>query len=489
MADVPVVTASEDDLLSSTAAGSAAIRGSTWRVGGFVAGLVVGLASTAVLARHLQDVRFGQYAAATTLIAIVAGLSDLGLTAIGVRELSVRVGADRDALARNLLGLRVVVSVVGVLVVTAFAEVAGYGTTLVVGVLLAGFGLVLQSCQSTMTIALISELRLPWVAALDFLRALLTALFVFALALANARLLPFLAISIPVGFVVLTVNALVVRGRVPLLPTFHSGQWRRIMSGALPYTLAVAASTLYTYVAVIIVSLLTNKYALGYFGASARAMQILLVFPGLAVSTALPIFSRAARDDRVRLAYALGRVFEVSLLLGSLCALALTIGARIAIDVLGGSFIGATPLLSIQAAGLGASFVGAVWANGLISVGRYRSILMISVGSLLGGTVLIVVLVLLDGVRGAAIATMAGEVVLVVANGAALVHADRSLMPPLGIVPKVAAAIGLAALTTLAPLPVLASVVVASGTYVAVVVALGAVPAEVRQELRLRSRR
>jgi len=477
--------AAATDLLDTPAAGPTAIRGGTWRVVGYFAGLLLSVVSTALLYRHLGPRLTGKFNVVTNLVAIVAGFTDLGLTAIGVRELSVRRGEARDRLARSLLGMRIVTSVVGVAVIASFAIGVGYGTTLVIGVGLVGFALVLQTCQSTLTISLLADLRPAWVAAFDMLRATLTSVLVITLVLlVGPSLLPFLAVSIPVSAIVLAANVEVVRGRVPLLPAFHAGEWWAILRGALPFTFATAAATLYSQGAVIIVSLLAGADALGYFSLSVRAVQLLLVLPGLAISVALPIFSRAARDDRVRLAYALARTFEVSFLLGALVALAVAVGAPMAVTIFGPKFTPSVPLLAIQGTGLGASFVGAVWANGLLGLGRYRQILVINLLALVVGSALIVVLVLIDGVHGAAIATAAWEGAVVVLCGIMLVRADRLLMPPLQIVPKVAVALGLAALTTLLSVPVLLSVVLASAVYVAAVLILRAVPAEVFDELR-----
>ena len=132
------VAPSPSDMLDTTAAGPAAIRpGGALRIAGYVAGTLVAVGSTALLFRHLGLADTGLYQLALALVAIVAGLSDLGLTAIGVRELSIRTHEDRDVLARNLLGLRIVLSGLGVIAITGFTVVAGYGTTLVLGVALA----------------------------------------------------------------------------------------------------------------------------------------------------------------------------------------------------------------------------------------------------------------------------------------------------------------------------------------------------------------
>jgi len=246
----------------------------------------------------------------------------------------------------------------------------------------------------------------------------------------------------------------------------------------------VAAATVYFYLAVVLVSLLSSEETLGYFSVSVRVIQVLLVMPGLAIGAAFPIFSRAARDDRARLAYALGRVFEVSLLVGVLVALCLAIGAPLAIEVVGGpKFAPAATLLAIQAVGLGASFVGAVWANGLLSLHRYREILIISLIALIGGGALVALLVSLDGASGAAIATAADEAGLAILSGIALARADRSLKPPLRVVPGIALAAALAVASTLLDLPVLASVAVAAAIYIGAVLGLRVVPEELLEQL------
>ena len=86
------------------AAGAAAARGGGLRVGGYIVGALFSVISASLLTRHLGVVQFGEYVTALSLVAIVGALSDLGLTAVGVRELSMRPPAERWSLARDLLG-------------------------------------------------------------------------------------------------------------------------------------------------------------------------------------------------------------------------------------------------------------------------------------------------------------------------------------------------------------------------------------------------
>ena len=74
-------TAVAPDVLDTSAAGPAAIRGGAIRIVAFAAGTVFGVTSGALLYRHLGVVDTGRYSLAISLVAIVAGR--LGLRADG----------------------------------------------------------------------------------------------------------------------------------------------------------------------------------------------------------------------------------------------------------------------------------------------------------------------------------------------------------------------------------------------------------------------
>jgi O-antigen/teichoic acid export membrane protein len=179
----------------------------------------------------------------------------------------------------------------------------------------------------------------------------------------------------------------------------------------------------------------------------------------------------------------------VCLLAGVLVALCLAIGASVAVAVIAGpQFKPASSLLAIQGVGLGASFLGAVWGNGLLSLHRYREILTINLFALLVGGGLVAALVVIDGARGAAIGTTLFEFVVAGLSGWVLVRTDPGLKPPTRIIPAVTLATGLAVASTLLDLPVLVSTALAAVIYVVVVLALGAVPEELLEHAPWRRR-
>src|SRR2546423_10860380 len=72
-----------------------AIRGGAIRVAGYVAGVLVSLASAAILVRHLGIPGFGQYVTVTSLVALVAGMTEAGIAVYGIREWAGRGGGER----------------------------------------------------------------------------------------------------------------------------------------------------------------------------------------------------------------------------------------------------------------------------------------------------------------------------------------------------------------------------------------------------------
>jgi O-antigen/teichoic acid export membrane protein len=475
----------QGDLLATPEAGPAAIRGGVLRVGGYVSTTLLSAVSASLLLRHLGPIAFGLYLTAQSLIAIVDGVSDLGLTAIGVRELSLRHGAGRAAFARNLLGLRIAVTLVGVLAMLTFAAIVNYETVVLEGVLIAGVGLMLQCCQASLAISLMSRLRLGWVTVIEFTRQLILTSGIIALVALDAGILPFLGMTIPAAFAALGVTSALVRGHVPLRPSFDRGQWRAMLSVILPYSAAVVASALYFRLAVIIVSLIASAYELGQFGAAFRVIEALLVVPALGVSVAFPIFARAARDDRERLGYAIRRVFQVNLVLGIYAALGLIIGADLAIRVLAGpGYPDAPPILAVQGVALGAAFISALWGQVLLSLDRLRTILALNSAVLACGAVLITALVELDGAEGAAIATAAIEIGAAIAGGVIVARCDHRMAVPMGLLPRCALSACVGALALVVPAGDVARLLIMTALYTGAVFVLRLVPEEAWVELR-----
>jgi O-antigen/teichoic acid export membrane protein len=478
------------DILDTTDAGPAVIRGSLLRISGYGLGTLATVASSAVVIRHLGLIDTGHFTTVTALVTIIATISDLGLTGIAVRGYASGPRSEGQLFLRNLLGIRITIALGGLALAVLFGLLVGYPDVMVIGTVIAGAGMAVFVVQDACTVPLQVSLRFGWVAGLQLAVQVGVAIEALLLALAGASLLPFFALQLPVVVPVLVVTAVVGGHDSRLLPKIDAREWRRMVGRILPYSAAVVLSVVYFQIAQIMVSVLSSSAQTGYFGVSFRVLVAFTTVPPLLVSTSLPLLARAARDDRERFSYASRRLAETMMLAGCGVALGLFLGAGFAIRVIAGPGFGPSiDVLRILAFALLGTFVISARGYALLSLDRLRAILLSNAITL---TVVVAAgapLISAYGAEGAAIAMVAAELTLALCCEWALSHGAPELRLAPGFVLRAGAATllagGVALTLDVSPL---ASALVGSAIYIAALLAFGIIPAEIRHALFHRSR-
>jgi O-antigen/teichoic acid export membrane protein len=475
----------EVDLVDTPEAGPSVIRGSLMRLGGLIAGTLATVASSAVIIRHLGVVDTGRFVTVMALVVIVGSLSDLGLSAVGVREYTVRPRDQAVRFLRNLLGMRIAFVLVGLVIAFVFTLVAGYPSTMVIGTLLAGVGMVLYVIQQSLTIPLQSHLRFGWVASLQLIFQVAVALEGILLVLVGAGLLPFFALWAPVLVPVVALTAYVGGRETRVLPAVDTHEWRKVLRQILPYSAAVVLSVLYFRVVQIMISLLSSGTQTGYFGVAFRILETITTVPPLVVSSALPILARSAGSDPDRFDYAGRRLVETMMLAGVGVALIVFLGARFGVDLVAGPhFNPSVHVLQILAFALLGTCVIAARGYALLSLGALRAMMISNAIALCIVFAAGIPLISAHGATGGAIALTAAELTLALCYEVSLTRGRPQLRPSLGFIARVACAAGLAVLPTiLLDLSSLASALIGAVIYALALLLLRAVPVELRQAL------
>jgi O-antigen/teichoic acid export membrane protein len=421
------------DVLDSTRAGGLIIRGGAVRGAGYVVSTLVALLGVALVTRHLGVVDFGRFQTVISLITVVGAITDAGMATLGLREYSQQSGEARDRLMRSLLGLRLVLTLMGAAIATLIALAIGYDWELLLGTALAGLGLGFLVVQTTLTIPLAADLRNVAITALDVLRQVLTVGGYAALVAAGAGVAAFLGVTVPVGMVLLVVAALLVRGSVSLRPAFDLREWAAMLRSAVAFAMATAVGTIYLYTSQVLTAAVTGGRETGLFSASFRVFVVVATVPGLLITVAFPLLSRAARDDRERLAYAVHRLFDTTTVLGFGAAIGLVVGAEAIIDVMAGSgFRDAVPALRVQGVTLIASYALAPVGFALLSLHAHRAILVVNAIALAVMLASVGALASAFGAEGAALGTVLGEWTLAIGYLGALRRAAPSVAPSFG---------------------------------------------------------
>jgi O-antigen/teichoic acid export membrane protein len=418
-------------------AGPKALRGSVLVGGGYAITIALSLIAAPLLIRHLGIAAFGEYTTVLAIVAVASGITDAGLVNIALREWSTRSGRDRDQLMRSLLGIRLELGIAGVIAGALFTLVAGYDMTLVIGTVIAGVGMLLQTLANTLMVSLQGELRFGWVTIVDIARQAVGVALIVVLVIAGAGLLPFLAVTIPAGLVFLVFTAVLVRHDMPLWPAFRGAHWWPLVRDMIPYSAAIALNALYFRVTIIVMSLIAVPEQTGYFATSFKVIEVLIGVPGLAIGAAFPILASAAGTDSKRFAHATERIIELAQIAGGALVLAVVLSAPFIIRVLAGpAGAPATIVLQIQALALLATFLAVATSYPLLALRRHRALLIANSIALVVNIGLTLVLVPIADARGAAIAAVVAESSVCAAQLALLLR-ERVAKPRLSTFPLV----------------------------------------------------
>jgi O-antigen/teichoic acid export membrane protein len=460
-------------------AGERAIRGGAIRVVGYIAGVLVSLGAATILVRHLGISEFGRYATVTSLIAIVGGVTEAGISLYGIREYQARSDADRRSLMASLLGMRLALTLLGILLATAFALLVGYQRVLVVGALVVGAGLLVQVAADVLSIPLQTRLRLGRLAAVDLGRRLSAVVLIGALALAGAGLLPFLAVPIVSGLAALLGLARMVRSSLTLRVSFDWRRWKALFVETLPSAVATSIAAVYFYVTIVVMSLIASAKETGLFATSFRVTQVALGIPILLLTAIFPVMSKEDAHGRAESAQMVGRLFTVATICGLWMSLALALGASFILEVIAGSAgRPAVPVLRIQAAVLTLSFVSASGALTLISLRRFRPLIVTTGAALLLDVALGLALVPGLGARGGALADVVSEAMTAIVLAWIVIRSVPEQRISLSVAPPLLLATATGASVVLLPVGAVAHVALATLVYFGVLLATDSLPPE-----------
>ena len=154
--------------------------------------------------------------------------------------------------------------------------------------------------------------------------------------LADAGLLPLLAATVPASLLDAGRDDSAHPRKRAAPSSFERSQWLYVVRLVGVYAAAAAVGTIYVSAVVVVTSLVGTPEESGYLGAAFRIFTVLSVIPLILVSTAFPVLARAAHTDQERLQYAVQRLVDIALIVGTWMALATALGAEVAVDIVAG---------------------------------------------------------------------------------------------------------------------------------------------------------
>lgn len=430
-------------------AGERVVRGSFARIAAFGATNVFVAVSAVFLLRYLGVADFGRFGTVMALVAIVQGVSDAGLTITGLRELTLVEPSRRPKMLSHFLSIRLGLSALGAAAAVLFAVVAGYDSDLVLGTALAGVAVLITAVQATILLPLAVDLRNGVIAVNELLRQFFSLTCIVVLVLLGASLVGFFAAQVVAAAALLAVTPLLVGRHAIVRPRWDPEEVRRIARVGVPIAAAAIIGVVYFRVLTVLMSLVGSPDQTGYFVTSARIFELVAALPALLAAISLPVATVAARDDFERLVLVLNRTTRTMVVFGVLATVGVVLLAPSLILLLGGSqYEPAIAVLQIQAFALITLFTMAAWTPTILALNRQVALALAGIAGLIAVVVLGLVLIPSLEAKGAAIAAVAADALLLVATRIVLYRAAPGYRSELRFIPRlvIAAAISLAVL-------------------------------------------
>lgn len=451
--------------------------------------LVLGIVVTLLIARHLGEEGFGEWATIFAVLGITAYLGNLGFDQVAVRRAAAEPGQEAGWIG-GLVTLRTAIGVpVALLTAAAIAAVAEDGAVRLAGAVVAA-SLLLGGVEALRTVFQL-RVRNDLVALVELANGAAWGAAAGVVVWQDDGIVALAVAFTAVAAATSAVQAVLALRRARVSLTVSRERWGELVRTGVPVAAGGLLIAGYVRIDQVLVFELAGARDAGLYGAAYRVLDRAQLLPAAVMATLFPLLVRAYSVGAERMRPLVQSSLDV-LLLASLPALAFTAVAAEPLTVLlyGEEFADAAPALPILMGAFVLTALGYLTGNVLLVLRLERRFVRYAAAALVFNVALNLALVPSYGFVAAAWITLATEVVV-------LTLSARAALPLLGGLPGLgrplraaAAAAGMALVVLLldrrgAPIGALAAAGI--GTYALLAVALGAArPGELAALLRSR---
>lgn len=339
--------------------------------------VLIGVAMTMVLSRHLGVDGFGYFSYVFAFLHFFQVLNDLSITTVVVREIA-REPARAEELIGGMLTFKLLLAAVSVLAAWASAWALGLPPPLFWAVAVFVLCLPLWALQLPLVIFQV-QLRAVEPAVIGFVARLLGLGLVLAVVRAGGGLVA-LFTALLMAEAVSTALILVVTGPlVQIRWRIDPSLWRAVLRSSLPLGAAVLCGALVARVDFLLLERLADTRALGLYAAAHKITTLLEALPLAVMGTVYPVMARwgVTEPERVRRLYL--RTTGYLTLAAALMVATVTVAAPTLVRLCCGSaFLGAEQALRILVWAAACLYAALAGGNLLISLGRERASLVLN---------------------------------------------------------------------------------------------------------------
>ncbi|HKW06915.1 MAG TPA: flippase [Candidatus Dormibacteraeota bacterium] len=400
---------------SSLGLGSRALRNSTIVLTAKVIARLVALVTVLYMIRKLGNQHYGVFTALVNLAAIASVLLDLGFNVLFVRE-GARQRTEIQRYLRNVMSLRLLMSVAALLVLAALVYPLGLGELIVPGFVL----MVLTSYSTLLRNGLYAVQQLGYEALAVILESvILLGLIVYGGRTNQGVAYYVWAYAAQYAFDCVYFSVVLAAKRIAVIGwRFETAFLREWFWKGLPFALTFVLTILYFKIDQPLVLLFHGRVDASYYAAAYKPIESLLFIPMTFLSVVFPVLSVYHRERPTEMLDALNRFYKALLLMGWPASVGIFVLAAPLAPVLFGptGFGNAAGPLKILALALGIAFANNAFIGALNASDRQSSFSWAAAWSLVANIALNLALIPPFSYIGASWATVATELVLGIAG-------------------------------------------------------------------------
>ena len=397
-----------------TGLGSRALRNTVLVLAAKVVARLIALVTVLYMVRRLGTDHYGAFTVLINLTAIVSVVLDLGFNVLFVRE-GARRRSEIQRYLRNVMSLRLLMSVAAFFVLAALVVPLGLGSLLVPGFLL----MVLTSYASLLRNGLYATQQLGFEATAVVLESLVLLALVVYGGRTHQDVSYFVwayaaqyAFSCAYFLVVLAVKGIATPGW-----SFDTVLLREWFWKGLPFALTFVLTILYFRIDQPLIYAIRSETESALYGAAYKPIEALLFVPITFLSVVFPVLSVYHRERPKEMSDAINRFYKALLLMGCPISIGTFVLAHpLTLLLLGHDFLRSEPALRVLAIALGVAFVNNAFIGALNASDRQVSFAWAAAWSLVVNLALNLTLIPLFGYQGASWATVMTEIALGIAG-------------------------------------------------------------------------
>lgn len=249
--------------------------------------------------RSLGDARFGQYSTVLAFVGIFQIFAELGVSQYVRREMA-RDRSKTEVMLWNLLAIRLLLAVFGVIAITGAALAIGYAPLLVLGIFVYTCGFLLSAVDMSLDAVLWANERMDYLTAMNIAAQVVFIIFGALFLFAGLEFIWLIVASLIGILPRIGVGLWAVRRHGLVRPSFQINPrlWYPLVRAGLPFGLISLALTIDYGVDTVMLERFVEFNEVGWYNvAYGLARNLLFFFSGFSVAM-VPSLSRTYAEDR-----------------------------------------------------------------------------------------------------------------------------------------------------------------------------------------------